>query len=122
MSNLVIDLMKDLRPQLASLPFDVFMAYEEVTNKKQDLDEAQQKLDDYSYNLSADISLNPEKYGFPLGDKPERFRVLARVHSSPEYRKLHRRVLHQDYQHRKAVAKLECLKMKFEALKCLING
>lgn len=122
MSELRIDLTRDLRPQLASLPEEIFVLYQENTTKKQTLDRAQQALDDFSYNLSADISLNPEKYGFPLGDKPERFRVLARVHSHPEFRKLQRIVLHHDYLYRRSSAELECLKFKFEALKCLMNG
>lgn len=112
---------KSYEEQLKMIPSELEEVCIRLNKAKFELDKAESQLEDFCHTLSANITVNPNKYGFLLGDKPERFRILARVKSNPEYQKLNNTVLYHRNQVRIETENKEIIKIKFEALRCLLT-
>ena len=78
------------------------------------------KVNDYNDELTDDISKNPEKYGYPIGERPQNYKIRAIVRQDTEYRSAEQKK--RDYEYKLAVceAKIEALKMKDADYRCLL--
>lgn len=111
---------EDYKKQLKNIPIEMQEVCERLNKARERLDLAESRLEEFSYGLSSDITINPSKHGFLLGDKPERFRILSRVKSHPEFKQLTDEVNYYKNQVRIETENKEIIRMKFEALRCLL--
>ena len=114
--------MQTLINDLLSCPGSMRKILEKMNSLQEKLNQAKSGLEAQDYSLSSDITLNPEKYGFPLGSQPERFKLLARVNSHPEHKKLQDRINYLQVRINQCKIDQSVLQMKFEALKCAISS
>lgn len=117
--NLKINL-DDLRSDMANIPQRLHDLSMKVLRMEEKLKDAKVALEEYVSEFSNDVSLNPEKYGFPLGTNVNNFRVTKKVSSTAEYQKLNRTVLYLELRYKQSKILLESTKSKFEALRCLL--
>lgn len=111
-----------LAKELLSIPQEMRKVLTRCNKLDEKLQEAKVSLEAFDFTLSNDISLNPEKYGFPLGSQPERFKVLARINSHPEHKKKSESIIYYRIRLSNANVEKVSLQMKFEALKCLLSS
>lgn len=117
--NLVIDL-NNLRGEMAETPQRIHDLSLKLLRMEEKLKDAKVSLEEYVSEFSNDVSLNPEKYGFPLGTNVNNFRVTKKVASTAEYQKLNRSVLYLELRFKQCKILLESTKTRFEALRCLL--
>jgi len=114
--------LKDLVNELIQMPLLMEAAMNKCNNLDEKLHEAKTELEAFDHTLSSDITLNPEKHGFPYGSQPERFKIIARINSHPTHKALSEQINRFQILLQKANVKKVCLQMKFEALKCLLSN
>lgn len=117
--DLSIDL-KNLPNEMAQIPQRIYDLSMKLLKMEEKLKEAKVNLEEYVSEFSNDVSLNPEKYGFPLGTNVNNFRVTKKVASTAEYQKLNRSVLYLELRFKQCKILLESTKTRFEALRCLL--
>lgn len=113
---------KQIRNQLALIPEQIYDTMIEIAFQEGQLQEIEQEISFKEGNLSNDIAMNPERYGYPLGTTVERFKIKARLLADSELQALNikKRKIEEDLKSSKT--NLECLKHKKEVLMCLINA
>lgn len=110
----------ELENELLEIPVLIYRISNRILKFEQRYLDHKQSLEEFQGELSNDISLNPEKYGFPFGEKVERFRLLGRIFADPKFKHLKRQMI--KYQSLMSESKVykEALLLKFEAIKCLL--
>ena len=111
-----------LELELAVIPEQIYDTMYEIFNYQGQLKETEQEIEDYSGTLSNKITLNPEKYGFPIGTAVERFKVKACIMADKKYQKLNSLKINLELKIKKLNIDLEALKAKKEILECLIKS
>lgn len=110
----------DLKNELLEIPVLIYRTSNRILKFEEKYLDFKQTFEEFQGTLSNEISLNPEKYGFPYGEKVERFRLLGRIFADPQFKHLKRQMLKYQSLMKSSQVYKEALLLKFEAIKCLL--